>query len=110
MKIAGVQMDVALGDVNQNLERMLGFADTTAAAGAKLTVFPECALTGYCLDSVPEAFPFAQSIPGPATERMAKACAKHGTHVVFGLLERDEGLIFNAAVLVGPQGAVGSYR
>ena len=38
------------------------------------------------------------------------ACRRLGVHVVCGLLERDGDAIHNAAVLVGPDGLVGSYR
>lgn len=109
-KIAGVQTDVTLADSETNLTRMLGTLEKTAAEGAKLTVFPECALSGYCFDSLDEARPFAETIPGPSTERMKKACSLLGIHVVYGLLESDGDRIFNACVLVGPDGVVGSYR
>jgi predicted amidohydrolase len=110
MKIAGVQMDVALKQVDRNLDRMLSALRETSAQGAQLTVFPECALTGYCFESLDEAIPFAQRIPGPATARMAEQCAALGSFAVFGLLEVDGAALFNAAVLVGPTGVVGSYR
>lgn len=110
MKIAGVQMDVTLGDVSRNLERMATFLKETVAQGAKLTVFPECAASGYCFGSVAEALPYAQPIPGPATEFMRRACAELGSYAIFGMLERDGERVFNAAVLVGPAGVVGSYR
>src|SRR5438093_1986142 len=58
MRVAGVQMDVTLGQPDANLQAMLATLKETAAAGATLTVFPECALTGYCFDSVAEALPF----------------------------------------------------
>jgi predicted amidohydrolase len=110
MKIAGVQLDVALMDVEGNLARMIDRLRETTAAGAKLTVFPECALCGYCFASLEEARPFAQTIPGPATERMRAACQQLDTHAIFGMLELDGARIFNAAVLVGPAGVIGSYR
>ena len=75
MKIAGVQMDVSIQNVDRNLEAMIDRLRETTAAGARLTVFPECALCGYCFGSLDEARPFAQSIPGPATETMREACA-----------------------------------
>ena len=49
-KIAGVQMDVMLADPAANLERMKSLLAGTAGHGAMLTVFPECALTGYCFE------------------------------------------------------------
>jgi predicted amidohydrolase len=110
MKIAGVQMDVAFADVERNLGQMIERLRETTARGARLTVFPECALCGYCFGSLDEARPFAQPVPGPATERMREACAELGCYAVFGMLELDGARIFNAAVLVGPAGVIGTYR
>lgn len=110
MKIAGVQMDVKLADVEANLTSIIQRLKETRAAGANLTVFPECAATGYCFDSLDEARPFAQPIPGPATERLRGACQELGGYAVFGLLEADGDRLFNAAALIGPEGVIGSYR
>lgn len=110
MRIAGVQMDVTLKDISGNLDKMIDRLRETSAAGAKLTVFPECALSGYCYNSLEEALPYAQPIPGPATARMQEVCAELDCHVVFGMLEADGPRVFNAAVLVGPKGVVGNYR
>lgn len=110
MKIAGVQMDVRLGDVEGNLQRMIERLRETRRVGAELTVFPECAVTGYCFESLDEARQVAQPVPGPATERTARACAELGSYAVFGTLEADRERVFNAAVLVGPQGFIAKYR
>ena len=110
MKIAGVQMDVAFADIDANVEKMAGFLRQTAAAGASLTVFPECAATGYCFESLAEAREVAQPVPGPATQAMTRACKATETFAVFGTLESDRDAVFNAAVLVGPDGVVGCYR
>jgi predicted amidohydrolase len=75
-----------------------------------LTVFPECARTGYCYESHDEARPFAQPIPGPATERLAAACQGTDRYVVVGMLEADGDRIYNVAVLVSAGGVVASYR
>ena len=110
MRIAAVQMDVRLADVAANLAAMSARAETAQANGAKLIVFPECALTGYCFESRAEALPYAQPIPGPATEAMSALCRELNVYVVFGLLEAAGDKLFNAAALVGPQGLVASYR
>lgn len=110
MKIAAVQMNVALGDVDANVSRILDRLRETRREGAMLTIFPECAVPGYCFESLDEARPFAQPVPGPATERIAAACREHGGFAVFGMLEADGERVFNAAVLVGERGVIGSYR
>ncbi len=108
--VAGVQMDVVFAEPEKNLARFAKSLETTCAAGAKLTVFPECALTGYCYESLDEARPVAEPIPGPSTERMTELCRTYDCFAIYGLLESDGDRIFNAAVLVGPGGVVGSYR
>lgn len=109
-RIAGVQMDVALGEVEHNVQRIEQRAREAAGRGAQLVVFPECAVTGYCFESLDEAMQFAQPIPGPTVERLAAVCRELSIFVVCGLLERDGQRLFNACVLVGPAGLVGSYR
>lgn len=109
-RIAGVQMDVQIGDVPTNLSRICEKLRVTTAGGAVLTVFPECAVPGYCFGSLAEALPYAQTIPGPATDQLTKVCQELKSFVIVGMLERDGDRVFNAAVLIGPEGVVGSYR
>lgn len=103
-------MDVTLGEVDQNIENVINRFRTTSDAGAALTIFPECALTGYCFNDLDEARQFAEAIPGPATERLTKACSDLNAHMVVGMLEADGDHVYNAAVLIGPTGVVSSYR
>jgi predicted amidohydrolase len=110
MLIAGVQMDVKIGEVDRNLDAMIAQLAITRKAGASLTIFPECAATGYCFSSLDEVRQIAQPIPGPNTETMTAACREFGAFAVFGMLESDGDKTFNAAVMVGPNGIVGSYR
>lgn len=108
--IAVAQIDIAFADRERNLARMIQVLEETAAKGAALTIFPEAALAGYCFDSLDEARPLAEPIPGPSTQRLTDVCRKLKTHAIYGLLEADGDRVFNACVLVGPEGVVGSYR
>lgn len=110
MKIAAVQMDITIEDPLANVDAMIESLRVTAKAGTKLTIFPECAVTGYCFDSLEEGMVYGESIPGPSTDRMAAACTELQCHAVFGMLEAEGERLFNSAVLVGPEGVVGSYR
>ena len=109
-KIAAVQMDVVLGDKKQNLERITERIEKASQQGARLVIFPECSVTGYCFDSLEEAQPFAESIPGLTCETLSRVCERTGVHVVCGLLEVSGEDVFNACVLVGSTGLVASYR
>ncbi len=110
IRVAGVQMNVDLGDPSANLRRMKTRLAEAADAGARLVIFPECAITGYCFESREEAMACAQPIPGPAVASIAEACRERDVSAIFGLLERDGDLLFNACAMVGPDGLIGSYR
>lgn len=110
MKIAGVQMDISITDNAGNVARMIDQLRITTKAGARLSIFPECAVPGYCFGSLEEARPYAEPIDGPAVNQMIKACRETDSYAVFGMLERDGERVFNVAVLTGPQGVVGVYR
>ena len=109
-KIAGVQMDCQLGNVAANLDLIRHRLTEASRNRAQLAIFPECALTGYAFESADEARPFAQSIPGPATDALAAACRALGIWAVVGLLEIAGNQMFNSAVLVGPEGLKARYR
>ena len=108
--VAGVQMDIELAQPQRNVERMIDRLREASRAGARIAVFPECAVTGYCFESAAEALPFAEPVPGPSIERMSAACRETGSFAVFGLLEAVGSKIYNACVLVGPDGLAGKYR
>ncbi len=53
----------------------------------------------------------AEPIPGPSTEYFGQLARKHDLYIVVGLLEREQHLVYNVAVLIGPDGKiVGKYR
>ena len=110
MKVAAVQMDIKIFDKDGNLKRILAHLETAARAGAKLVVFPECALTGYCFTSREEARPVAEPMPGPSTEKLQAAARELDCTVVMGLLELSGDRIFNSAAVVTPQAILGTYR
>ncbi len=110
MRVAVAQIEPKLAEKERNLDLCLARLEEAAAQGAELLVLPECAIPGYVYESADEALPYAEEIPGPSTAALEDACRRLDTHIVCGLLERDGDAIHNAAVLVGPDGLVGSYR
>src|SRR6266566_4900154 len=110
MLVAAAQIEPKLAEPERNLEACLAKLEEAAAAGAELLVLPECAIPGYMFESAEEALPFAEEVPGPSSELLERESRRLGMHVVCGLLERDGDTLRNAAVLVGPDGLVGTYR
>jgi predicted amidohydrolase len=110
MRVAVAQVEPKLGEKEHNLAMCFARLEEAAAQGVELAVFPECAIAGYMWDSAEEALPYAEEIPGPTTEAFERECARLNIHAITGLLEREGATLYNAAILVGPDGLVGSYR
>ena len=111
MRIAGVQHDIKIGDVEINLKGIEQWFRKARSNDAEIVVFPECAVTGYCFDSLEEASRYAEDIPGNTTNRLQGMCAELGGYIAAGMLENaPNGGVYNALVLVGQEGIVGSYR
>ena len=110
LTIAGVQMDVKLGEINENLQNVEKFLRQASQIGPDLVVFPECSLTGYCFNSLDEAMPTAQKLPGAASDYLAGLCSDLNTHIIVGMLEESNGKVFNCCALIGPEGLIERYR
>lgn len=109
-KIAAVQMDCRIGDVAFNREVVIARLQEAAKRGAQLIIFPECVISGYAFDSLDEARPHAEPVPGPTTDALSAACRELGVFTAFGMLERDGDRVFNACPLIGPDGLIANYR
>ncbi|MBY0401519.1 carbon-nitrogen hydrolase family protein [Myxococcota bacterium] len=119
--VAAVNFAPVHGEAKATVEKMAAQIEEAAAQGADLVVFPEgallgcqsCAecrrLAGPCEDCVASS----QTVPGPASDAIARLARDHDLYVVFGLPERDarDGRkLYNAAAVVGPEGVLGTYR
>jgi predicted amidohydrolase len=110
--IATVQMKPALGESEDNLVKMSDFVSKIASQQkVDLIVFPELVTSGYELGV--RFTELAQRIPGPTVNLMAQRAAEFGVYIAFGMVtkEKVESVLFNSAVLVGPEGEMlGSYN
>lgn len=108
-RVAVAQFSPAAGDVAGNLDRIA--REVAALPEADLIVFPESVVSGL-VATRETAEHLAEPIPGSSTERLRSIAATSGAHLVAGLIERDadSGRLYNSAVLVGPDGVVGTYR
>ena len=107
--IALAQTEPATGDMTANLAQFDAAMERAAADGAQLVIFPELALSGYaCGDAF---FELAEPVPGPSTAHITHSAARLGLHVIWGMPERGlPGVLYNSAVLVGPEGYIGTWR
>lgn len=111
-KTAAVQFEPTMFEKERNIAGLLALVEAAASGGARLIVTPEMGTTGYCWHDRAEVEPFVEPIPGPTTDRFAAVARDRGVHIVVGLPEVDPatGLYYNSAVLIGPEGIVGTHR
>ena len=111
IRVACLQMEPHVGDKAGNVARSLQLIERAAEAGARLAVLPELTSSGYVFATRAEAFSLAEPVPGgPTTDAWMDAARRHGVVIVAGICERDGEALYNAAVVVGPDGFIGKYR
>ncbi|WP_327349987.1 carbon-nitrogen hydrolase family protein [Streptomyces sp. NBC_01321] len=109
LRTALLQNSGRTGHVDENLKVLDGAARRAAEAGARLLVCPELFLTGYAIGA--DVSRLAEPADGPSARAVAEIAVRHGLAVLYGYPERAGEKIFNAAQLIGPDGAaLANYR
>lgn len=83
--------------------------EEAARQRADLVVLGETLTYAYRRPSVQIA-EAAEPIPGPASTYFVEQSRRLKCYIVAGLVEREGPLVYNTAVLTGPEGLVGKYR
>ena len=111
IRVACLQMEPRIGQVQANVARSLELIAQAAGAGAQLAVLPELCNTGYVFATREEALGLSEAVPdGPTCAAWMAAARTHSMFIVAGITERDGAKLYNSAVLIGPQGPIGTYR
>jgi NAD+ synthase (glutamine-hydrolysing) len=106
VRLAAAQLDLVVGDVDGNVDRMLDAYERADAAGCDLVAFPELSLTGY----PPEDLLLRPSFVAHCAESLEKFAARTGhTAAVVGFPEVQRDLA-NAAALCAHGRVQGVYR
>ena len=106
LRVAAAQLDLVVGDLAGNAERVLAAYAEAAAAGCDLVAFPELAVTGY----PPEDLLLRPAFVAEARRRLDEIASATGTTVaVVGFPEVD-GACFNSAAVLAHGRIQGVYR
>ena len=92
----------------QNYADFARFVVDAASRGADIVCLPEAmSMVGTGLDYAEASEP----VPGPGTEFLGRVARDNTVYIVAGLLEREGSVVYNTAVLIGPDGMLeGKYR
>ena len=108
IRIAAVSVNSPLGDVPGVLEGIEQWTRQAVEQGAELILFPELQIHGHC---TPNTWELAESIPdGPSSQRVIQICREYRVFLSVGLSEKENDIVFNSQILVGPEGYIGKQR
>jgi len=110
-KVALAQFPCKIGNKQHNINKMAKYAQQARKQKAAIIIFPEMSLTGYTTRDL--TYELAEEIPGPTTEKIEKIAKKENLYTIYGMSEFSEkgkAILYNTAVLIGPEGYVGKYR
>ena len=108
IRVGYYQFAPVFGDMDQNVQSLLQVIQSFTG---DLLVLPELALSGYQFLSRDEVQELSEEIPGGRHfKRLEEAVCDASLNVVIGVGERHQGELYNSAVLLGPQGFIGTYR
>lgn len=108
MRIALLQMQAALGDIDGNLKTIEQAAAASVAAEVSLLVSPELSVTGYGLGEMIKTI--AQPRDGEIVSHLQGLADRSGLAICAGFPERDGADIYNTAVVVQPGRSAEFYR
>ena len=103
LKIGMGQLLVEGGEPERNLKRAGEMVKRAAEQECDLVLLPECLDLGWIH---PSAKTEAQSIPGPYSDILCHLAGNHNLYICAGLTECFGDKIYNAAILISPEGNI----
>ena len=107
-RVSSVQTEPAFGEVEHNRRRTV--EAVREHAESDLIVLPELATSGYVFRSEAEVDRVAEPVDGPTATAWTAVAAETDTWIIGGFPELADGVRYNAAMLVSPDGVEGVYR
>lgn len=109
MRVGYLQCAPYLGNQTATIDKIDALLQQ--APPCDLLVLPELCNSGYHFESYAQAWETSEAVDTSAfIQFLVARCRERQTYMVTGLNERGSDGLYNSAVLVGPEGVVGSYR
>ena len=114
LKIAVAQFQPKDGDKDYNLSVIESLTAKAKELGADVISFHELSITAYTFLSKLDRNQLegmAEDIPkGPSCQKLITLARKYGISILAGLVELDDGQLFNSYVCVDDSGVIARYR
>lgn len=114
IKVAVVQFEPKLGENERNRGKIIDLSEKAVTKeNADIILLPELANSGVLFNTKKEAYESGEQIPdGPTVKELVDLGVNKNVYIVSGILEVDksESVLYNSAILTGPEGYIGKYR
>jgi predicted amidohydrolase len=114
LNIAAAQFEPRNGDKQYNLFIIESLTATAKEKGAEVISFHELSITAYTFIkdlNKTELMKLAEMIPnGPSTQKLIAISKKYGIPVFAGLIEKEDGKLYNTYIGVDAGGLIVKYR
>jgi predicted amidohydrolase len=108
LRTAAVSLNGFLGEPQKMLSAIAGWCERAAVEKAEFVLFPELLIHGHCS---PNTWELAEPVPDGTTVKRLCQIARHYRLVLsVGLSEKENDIVYNTQVLVGPDGYIGKQR
>ena len=111
VNFAIVQMSMKIKDKKANISKAERMIDNAVKKhNADIVGLPEIFFTEFfpiSMDKDRKFFAYAEPIPGPTIERIAKKAIEHDIHILTPIYEEvEKGICYNSVAVIGPKGNV----
>jgi predicted amidohydrolase len=124
VRVAAIQATPVIMDAEATVAKAVSLFGEAAAKGAELAVLPETFVPLYPSNRWAKGaagfggwdelweqlLANAVEVPGPLVDELAAATERLGIHAVIGINEREGGSLYNAYLLLGPNGLIHKHR
>jgi nitrilase len=127
VRVAAIQATPVILDAEASVEKARRLLGEAADEGVRLAVLPETFVpvypgNGWATDAAAfdgwdelwgRLWDNAVDVPGPLIDRLVDVCRERGIHCAIGVNERESdrpGSLYNALVLLGPDGILHKHR
>lgn len=108
IRVAAVSMNSEFAKQREILERIGGWCEKAAGEKAELVLFPELVVHGHC---TPNTWELAEPVPeGPSVLKLVEFAQHFKLILAVGMSEKENSIVYNTQVVVGPNGYIGKQR
>jgi predicted amidohydrolase len=109
LKVGFIQFAPVLGDVQatiRKIDRLIHHCENT-----DILILPELCNSGYNFNSYQQAWETSEEVESSVfVQYLRSKCKQFNLYIVVGFNEKDNALLYNSAILIGPKGYIGKYR